>query len=307
MIKGKKLKKGDTIGVINMSSVLDSINRTDNMINKLKELGFKVKVGKSCYARYGYLAGTDNVRAVDVNEMFKDKNVDAIICLKGGYGSMRILDLIDYEMIKDNPKIFLGYSDVTAVLIALNQLSNLVTFHGPMLIGEFERGFKEETSKYLKAVLSGQNEIDYINPNTEKIQCLMEGEVSAPIVGGNLSLLVSTIGTKYEINVKNKILFIEEVNEAPYKVDRMLTQLKLAGKFNDCCGIIFGNFNNCTEENSGFEVIDIINDIVLPFKKPTIFNLQSGHCSPNLIIPFGVEAYLNAKEKKLIINSSSTE
>lgn len=304
MLKGKALKKGDTLGIINISSVGSSKMKVDGIVKKLNDMGFKVVVGKSCNDQYGYLAGSDETRVNDLTKMFADDQVDGIVCLKGGYGAIRILDKIDYELIKRHPKIFIGYSDVTAAHIALNQKANLVSFHGPMLIGEFERGVSTGSYQYAKAVLTGKDRVSYINPENEEIICVVEGETKAPIIGGNLSVLVSTLGTDYEIETKGKILFIEDVNEKVYRIDSMLAHLKLTHKLEACSGFIIGKFTNCIAEEDGFTIEDLINQYIKPLNKPTIANFQAGHISPNYMIPFGVDAYLNAKEKKLVIDTA---
>jgi len=303
MLKGKALKKGDTLGIINISSVISSKDKVASLVNKVKDLGFDVVVGSSCYESFGYLAGTDELRSNDLNKMFGDKKVNGIVCLKGGYGAIRILDKIDYELIKKNPKVFIGYSDVTAMHIALNQKANLVTYHGPMLIGELERGLSEETYRYAKEILTG-NKIKYENPRDDDMICLVDGEVTAPIIGGNLSVIVSTLGTEYEIDTKGKILFLEDIGEKIYRIDSMFAQLKLAHKLEDCCGFIIGKFTNCINEENGFSLEDLINQYIKPLNKPTIINFQAGHVSPNYMIPFGSQVNLNASEKLILVNQA---
>lgn len=313
MIKPKYLKAGDTIGVIAPSSQVTE-GKQQLVYNKLTQMGFKVKMGKSCYENYGYLSGTDEVRAKDLNDMFLDKEVDGIICIRGGYGTPRILELLDYEGIKNNPKVFMGYSDITALHIAMNQLCNLVTFHGPMaasdMIGDFSDFSKESMFKAI-----GKTEAMGLldNPKGEEIETLNGGVAEGEIIGGNLSLIVATIGSPYEIDTKGKIFFIEEVGEQPYRIDRMLTQLKLAGKFDDATGIVLGDWNDCDcpaqtgEYEDSLTLRQVFEDIVVPAGKPTIFNLKSGHCEPKITIPFGVKARLDADKKELCILESATK
>lgn len=304
LIKGKALKKGDTIGIINISSYVKDDTKVNTVVSNLENMGFNVKAGQTCYERYGYLAGTDEMRVHDLNMMFSDSKVDAIICLRGGFGSIRILDKIDYEMIKKNPKIFIGYSDVTAAHIAIGQKTGLVTFHGPMLIGEFENGLHELTYKYAFLVLTGKDYVEYQNPLDNEIKCLVKGEVHAPIIGGNLSVMVSTLGTEFEIDTTGKILFIEEIGEEMYRIDTMLSQLRLAKKLDKCVGIILGQFTNCKENEEEFSLNELLNQFFVPLNKPTIMNFQAGHTTPNFSIALGAEAYLNATEKKLVIESA---
>lgn len=309
MIKSQALKLGDTIGIVAPASPTKDEN-VKAAEEKLIELGFKVKMGKSPYEKYGYLSGTDLIRANDINEMFKDEEIKAIICVRGGYGTPRILDLLDYDAIKNNPKIFLGYSDITALHIAFTQNSNLVTYHGPMLSSDMIKDFSEFSKDNLFRAIMNPEQLGKIsNPQGEEIVTINGGIAEGTIIGGNLSLIVATIGTPYEIDVKGKLLFIEEIGEEPYKIDRMLNQLRLSGKLEDASGIILGDFNNCEsgkhEEN--LTLSQVIDDHIKPLKKPTIYNLQAGHCDPMVTLPFGVMARLDADKGELTILENSVE
>lgn len=309
MIKPKALKPGDTIGVIAPASPTTEEN-VKTAYHKLEEMGFKVKMGKSPYEKYGYLSGKDNVRAEDINEMFKDKEINGIICMRGGYGTPRILDLIDYEAIRDNPKVFVGYSDITALHIAFTQISNLVTYHGPMVSSDIIGSFSDFSRDNLYKAIMGTEAIGTIsNPLGEDIVTINGGIAEGTIIGGNLSLIVDTIGTPYEIDVKDKILFIEEVGEEPYNIDRMLNQLRLSGKLQEASGIILGDFNNCVSDkhDENLTLEQVIEDHIKPVGKPTIYNLQAGHCEPMITLPFGVKARLDADKKELIILENCTE
>ena len=303
MNKAKALKLGDTIGLISPSSPTSKEN-IEKAKTKIIEMGFKVKMGKSPYARYGYLSGSDEIRANDINEMFADDQVDGIICVRGGYGTPRILDLIDYDIIRKNPKVFVGYSDITALHIAFTQKANLVTFHGPMATSDMIGSFSKFTENSLfKSIMKAEKIGKILNPEKEKIITINSGIAEGTIIGGNLSLIVDTIGTPYEIDVKGKILLIEEIGEDPYKIDRMLNQLRLSGKLKEAEGIILGDFNNCEDgkhpENLNLE--QIFNDHIKPVSKATIYNLKTGHCEPMITLPFGVRARLDADKKELII------
>lgn len=304
MIKPKGLKIGDTLGVVAPASPTTK-EKVQLAQEKLTEMGFKVIMGESCYSNYGYLAGSDELRAEDLNSMFENKEVDGIICLRGGYGTPRILDLLDYDLIKNNPKVFIGYSDITALHIAFNQLSNLVTFHGPMVASDIIGQFSEFSKKSLyNAILEDEFE-PYLKDPLDKVITINGGVAEGPIIGGNLSLITSTIGTPYEIDTREKILFIEEIGEEPYKIDRMLTQLKLSKKLEDSIGIILGDFNNCVPESSEYDdsltLEQVIDSIIKPLGKPTIYNFKAGHCEPVVTIPFGVRARMNADNKELTL------
>ena len=307
MIYPKKLNKGDTIGIIAPSSPYrplckESLNyELDNIKKTIENFGYKVKMGSTCYLSYkGYLAGTDEDRAKDIETMFEDKNIDAILCLKGGYGTPRILDKINYDIIKNNPKIFIGYSDITALHIAFNQICNLVTFHG--IMAATVSNWDEFTYNSFIDILDMKENLELKNPEDEELYTLVKGSANGIIIGGNLSLIASTIGTSYEINVKDKILFIEEIGESIYKIDRMLTQLELSGKFNDCKGIIFGDFEDCNKEREeDYDLYDLLLNKIKKYNKPCIYNLQSGHCTPMISIPLGVNCELDATNKKIIL------
>ena len=297
MIKSKALKKGDTIGLIGPSGAIRVEAGLERSIKALEEQGFNVVVGESCRQKYGYLSGKDDVRAADINMMFKNPEIDGVFCVRGGYGTPRILDRIDYEAIKENPKLFIGYSDITAIHIALNQICALVTIHGPMAASDMISGFDDFSKRsYLKAIMSTEALGRLQNPQGYEIKTLVPGKARGTIVGGNLMLIVATLGTPYEIDTIGKILFLEDIGEHTYCIDRMLTQLRLAGKLADCEGIVLGDFKDCVPEYEeyGLSLLEVFQDIIAPANKPTIYNFMAGHCSTKITVPLGVEGYLDA-------------
>lgn len=303
MIRPKPLQKGDKVAIIAPASPSDK-NLIDKCIASLNELGLKVVIGESCLSEHGFLSGTDDIRANDINCMFADKNIKGIFALRGGYGCARLLDLIDFKLIKKNPKIFIGYSDITALHIAINQKSKLITYHGPMISTELIKGLDEYSADYYKKFIFEHEKIEeLLNPEGNSLEIINNGIASGELIGGNLSLICSSLGTKYEINTKNKILFLEEVDEVPYKVDRMLTHLKQSGKLKEANGIILGAFTNCIAPNNkkSLSLQEVFNDIILPLKKPTISNLACGHCLPTLTLPLGEKVLLDANNKKIKI------
>lgn len=307
MIKAKALKPGDTIGIIAPAS---PTARQNVYLSKkaLEEMGFKVKIGESCYETYGYLAGKDELRAKDLNDMFRDKKVDGVICLRGGYGTLRILNMIDYEVIRKNPKVFVGYSDITAVHVALNQRCELVTFHGPMTASNMIGGFNKYSYKSLfKAVGSTEVVGELRNPGGEKVKVINKGTAEGKIIGGNLTLITSTLGTKFEIDTKGKILFLEEIEEKPYKIDRMLTELLLAGKLQQVNGIVLGDWKDCKADKGerSLSLMKVFEEIIKPLGIPIIYNVKSGHCSPMMTLPMGVKAKINGNTGKLEIEESA--
>ncbi|MGG3885468.1 S66 peptidase family protein [Brevibacillus panacihumi] len=308
MNKGRAWRAGDTIGIIATSSPVDQ-ELLPKAIAEVEALGYKVKVGETCKQSYGgYLAGTPEQRADGLNAMFADDEVDGILCLRGGYGAPQILPLLDYDCIAQNPKLFVGYSDITALHTVFGQNANLATLHGPMAASDLAHGLDDWSKSYLIRALSEPEPLgDLINPPGEEIVCMVEGCASGPVVGGNLTLVAALMGTPYQLDTRGKLLFLEEIDEEPYRVDRMLTQLALGGVFEDCAGVILGTWTNCEpKKREGFSVWDVVQNIVVPYEKPTIWNIQIGHGAVNMALPFGVEATLDATAGKLTIEESVT-
>ncbi|WP_249866428.1 S66 peptidase family protein [Paenibacillus konkukensis] len=292
------LSPGDTVGITAPASWGDR-QRMEESARYLERLGLRVRMGETLVKRHGYLAGTDEERARELNGMFADPEIKAILCARGGYGTGRIADLLDYGLIRANPKVFWGYSDITFLHMAMLRYAELVTFHGPMLIDLEE----EEPDP-----LTLQNYETLLNPSalryTEEISplhTLVEGEAAGQLVGGNLSLLVSTLGTPYEVGTKGRLLFIEEIDEEPYRVDRMLNQLRLAGKFSDAEGILICDFNNCepNKRKQSLTLEQVFGDYIVPAGKPAMAGFKIGHCSPNIAVPIGIEARMSTSDKVL--------
>lgn len=309
MICGKKLKFGDTLGLIAPSGAVRTEGAIERAVAETERMGFKVKLGESAGQKYGYLSGTDEVRARDINRMFADDEVDAIVCLRGGYGAMRILDQLDYELIAKHPKIFMGFSDITALHIALLEKCGLVTFHGPMAAANWAGKPLDDFSRdsMYRALMNAEPAGELVNPPEYPRQTVNPGKAEGQLVGGNLMLIASSLGTPWELDTKDRIIFIEEVGERTYCVDRMLTQLRLAGKFRDCAGVVFGDFADCPIEypEFGLTLEEIIRDVVAPCGKPVFTGLRCGHCSPKLTLPFGVRARLDADQCTLTVLESA--
>ncbi|MBR5287843.1 MAG: LD-carboxypeptidase [Clostridia bacterium] len=311
MIKPKKLQFGDTIGIIGASGAVRVEGAVGRAVEYAKSLGFNVKLGESANAKYGYLSGSDELRARDVNAMFADPEVKAIVSTRGGYGTMRMLDLLDYDLIRANPKVFIGFSDITAMHIAFAERCGFITFHGPMATSwndclpiDFVR------ESLFSAVMNDYPMGDLINAaGYHERKTVNPGSAEGILVGGNLSLIAGTIGTPYEINTKDRILFIEEVGERTYCVDRMLTQLRLAGKFDDCAGVIFGDFNDCPVEypNFGLTLEEVIRDCAAPCGKPMFTGLQAGHVTPAITLPLGARVRMDADNCRLTVLESAVE
>ncbi|WP_244834957.1 LD-carboxypeptidase [Clostridium sp. BJN0001] len=287
MIKPNILKKGDKVGIIAPSSpVLEE--RIKPSIKAAEDMGLKIVLGKSVLSHRRYLAGTDEIRANDINMMFEDKSIKGIFAIRGGYGAGRILNMLKYEMIKKNPKVFVGYSDITALHIALNQKCNFITYHSPMLSSEFIKDKDDYTYDSFKNNIFNEDkkEIEIQNPDKVQLKSMNLGSAEGMLIGGNLSVITSLIGTEYEIDTKEKILFLEEVSEEPYKIDRMLNQLKLSEKLDDAKGIILGQFVNCKGKDK-YSLIKTLCDYFKDLKKPVIYNLMCGHKKPTMTLKMG--------------------
>ncbi len=306
---GKKLKFGDTLGFIAPSGAVRTEGAIERAVEETLRMGFKVKLGESAGQKYGYLSGSDEVRARDINNMFADDEVDAIVCLRGGYGAMRILDKLDYDLIAKHPKIFMGFSDITALHIALLNKCDLATFHGPMAAANWAGKPLDDFSResMYRALMNAEPVRELVNPPGYPKQTVNPGQAEGQLVGGNLMLIASSLGTPWEIDTKGRIIFIEEIGERTYCVDRMLTQLRLAGKFDDCAGVVFGDFADCPIEypEFGLSLEEIIRDVVAPCGKPIFTGLRCGHCSPKLTLPFGVKCRMDADNCTLTVLESA--
>ncbi|QDQ02546.1 LD-carboxypeptidase [Lysinibacillus fusiformis] len=298
----KALKKGDTIALISASGATPP-GKLFPAIESVKKLGFKVVVGETCRARHGYLAGSDELRASEVNQMFRDPSIDGIFCIRGGYGATKILPFLDYDMIQANPKVFAGYSDVTALHIAFNQKCDFVTYHSPMPSTEFIQSDMDDYTWdcFINRVIATERSgLLLENPPAQSMTTLVTGEATGQLVGGNLTLVTASLGTPYEIETQGKILFLEDIDENEQRIDRMLTQLKLAGKLDAVAGILLGAWTNCGPENpeqpdNSLSLQTIFNEILVPLKKPIVMDITCGHCLPTMTLPLGRTITVNAK------------
>lgn len=274
----------------------------------LKRRGCSIVYGDTITKRdkkYRYLSNEDNLRAEEINRYFSDPSVDAIICARGGYGSIRILDLIDYDLIKQNPKIFIGFSDITVLLNAITHKTKLITLHGPT--GNF---FLDSfTTKILDFLLFGSKENiqNVINYKFSKNDVLVEGKAKGRLVGGNLSNLVSLLGTRYDFDTNGKILFFEEVSEHPYKIDRMLMQLELADKFKNCAGVIVGYFGKLDSRRNfypdySFTLREILQRAFNKYNFPVIINFPFGHSNKFFTFPIGGLANFDTSRQEFFVN-----
>jgi len=307
MQKPEGLVIGDTIAFCAPSGFLDSV-RMSLAKTRVEEKGFVVIQDDSLFRRHGYLAGTDLQRSKELMQYFKDKSVKAIFPGTGGYGSTRILSMLDYDIIKKNPKIFIGFSDITALHIAFNKLANLITFHTPNLMYGLgsETGLDPVSELYFWSLLMDSDKYNYEIPfdvfgKDFEVKTLVKGNAKGKLVGGNLSLLCSTMGSPYEIETSGSILFMEDVGEAPYKIDRYLSELKLAGKFETVAAVVIGKFTRRDEEPddkpTDFNMEQVFNHYFKNSKVPVIYYFPSGHVSRNLSLPLGCTVEIDTEEK----------
>lgn len=311
IIKPAKLKLGDTIGLVNPAGATSSEDIEDAK-KTLESLGFKLKLGSHLLDRYGYLAGKDIDRASDVNAMFADSSVKAIIAGRGGWGCNRILPLLDYQLIRNNPKILMGYSDITSLLLAIYAKSGVVTFHGPVATSTWN----EFTLDYVKRILLNGESVVMQNPaanspiTTTPVckETITLGKAKGKLVGGNLSVLVAMVGSDYLPTWKQTILFVEEVEEEVYRVDRMLTQLKLAGILDQIGGFIFGQCTKCDpkDRDKSLTLTQVLREHIQPLGIPAWYGSAIGHIKDKFTLPIGVEVEIDANAGTIKMLESAT-
>jgi muramoyltetrapeptide carboxypeptidase len=310
LVKPNRLQLGDTIGLIAPGWLITEAQLKES-IEQIKQFGYVPFYTPRILGVNGYFSGTDKERAADLNEMFLNPHVKAIFCVNGGYGCTRILNLLDYKGIERNPKILVGFSDVSAILNAIQQKANLVTFHGP-----YSRTIKYDynSSQFNSiAVNPASNFViesseEDLKKSTEKAEysryTITSGSAIGQLIGGNLTIITSLIGTNYQLDFTNKIVFIEEVGEEPYRIDRMLTQLIEAGELQKAAGIAFGIFQDCEKSDrtyapNSFLLKEVIEERIKPLNIPAVYGLSFGHNKNNFTIPIGINAKLNADAKTI--------
>ena len=310
MIFPEPLKKGDNVFLFCPSSPIIPEEDIEKCKKVIIDLGFNPVIGKSLYENYGgYMAGKAEIRIEDLHEAFSRNDIKGIFCVKGGYSASQLLDKIDYELIKNNPKVFVGYSDVTNLHIVFNQKCNLGTYHGPMVKSNMINDFNDYTKTSFFEAME-KNETKYEKPENMPLSILTEGNapsenISGVLTGGNMAIIVTTLGTQYEIDTKEKILFLEDVDEEIGSLNRMLTHLKYAGKLSDCKAVVFGNFvvckNTYTKENQHYELLELLKDFFADYDKPVIYGMESGHKKPYMFtLPLGAKCSINLQNKEIL-------
>ncbi|MCP3874160.1 MAG: LD-carboxypeptidase [Desulfobacteraceae bacterium] len=289
MKRSNPLKPGSTLGVCAPSARFD-IEKLNTGIQVLEKNGFKVKIPSPIFEKKRYLAGDDLQRATVVNHLFSDPDIDGIICARGGFGAMRILPFLDWEVIKKNPKPFIGFSDNTAILLSIiNKTGNMV-IHGPNVVS-FASDQKETIDSFVKALLDPVDKIDIFNP-----QIIKQGKCDGILMGGNIATISHLIGTKFQPEFKNAVLLLEDIGEPAYKIDRMLTQMKMAGMFEKIKGVITGSFENC-ENNEYIE--EILIEIFDELNIPVLSGLDAGHGQINLSLRMGVKIGMDTSLQRI--------
>jgi muramoyltetrapeptide carboxypeptidase len=315
--KPRVLKEGDTVGLITPASAVTDPEKLAAAERTVRYFKLKPKWGKHVGKRAGYLGGSIEERVEDLHAMFADPDVKAVFCVRGGYGSAQLLDRIDYGLIRKNPKVFIGYSDITAMHLAIHKKTGLVTFHGPVPLSAFTtftQGAYRSALFEARPIgeLTNPAEVNHLRPN-HVIRAVRPGKARGRLIGGNLSLVAATMGTPFEIDTRGKILFIEDVEEQPYAIDRMLTQLRLAGKLDQAAGIVFGECSSCTPRDyqpsfidGTFSTAEVVDRILGQLRVPVLSGLTIGHTADQLTLPVGVMAELDATKGTLTLTEAAT-
>ena len=293
---GKRLSKGDTIGIVAPASFGDR-EKLEIAKENLEKFGYKVKLGKCTQNSYFSYSDTDYNRAMEINDLFKDREVDAIICMRGGYGSNKILEYIDFDIIKENPKIFVGYSDITTLHTCFIRKAGLITFHGPMAISNFSPEYNEDTYQNFINVVGGNFDGNIRNFEKELVS-MNDKKAKGILVGGNLTTIIATLGTEYDVDYSGKILFLEDIGETTYKIDRFLNVLKKHGIFKKISGLILGEFTSCPKsDENDMSLEEVFNDYFKNLDIPILMNLESGHEEPMLTLPLGATVAIDGEKK----------
>ncbi len=318
LVKPRVLRPGDTVGLVTPSTYVSDPDRLWLAQKTVEALGLRCKMGRFVGRREGYLGGTIRERLEDLHAMFADPEVKGVFCVRGGYGTAMLLDSLDYGLIRRNPKVFLGYSDITALHLGIHRMTGLATFHGPVVLS----GLSDWTLEHFRRALFETKPLGRLSnpPEPRPIRprhpwrAVRPGKARGPLIGGNLTLISTTLGTPYEIQTEGKILFLEDVGEEPYSIDRMLTHLRLAGKFPGIRGLVWGECAACRprEFQPGFESTfstgEVVQNILGALDVPVLTGLVIGHTDDQLTLPLGVEAELDADAGTLtILESALTE
>lgn len=296
LIKPKRLPENATLGLVAPASPVYSSSDFDHMISTLEGFGYSLVLGKHVRDRNGYLAGKDFDRADDLHQMFRNPEIDAILCVRGGWGSNRILDLIDFDTIKANPKPLIGFSDITSLHMAIQAKTGLVSFHGPVGKSDWNSFTKQSWDQ----VLHNAETPTYRIPSDEMDSfTIKSGKANGKLLGGNLTVLTSMIGSEYLPSFKGAILFLEDVGEDAYRIDRMLTQLALSGILKQCAGVVFGKCTECSDSGNSLSLKEIFDDHLLELDIPAFYGAMISHEERNITLPVGCLATIDADSRTI--------
>ncbi len=304
----KTLNKGGTIGIVAPASPMRDETKLEAGVRYLEGLGYRVKLGNAVYKRESYLAGSDEQRRADIEGMFADPSVDAIFCARGGYGSMRFVEKLDYSVIRKNPKIFVGFSDLTVLNAAIFRHTGLITFSGAM-VGVDMGNFDPESEEQFWRMLSSASKVGTIAQSSER-ECVRKGTAEGRLVCGNLSMLAAIHGTSIQPEYRDSIILCEDIGEESYKVDRLLCQLKLGGALNLASGLVFGQFTQDTTRSSSTPtraIPDVLRDYADRSEKPAMGNFMYGHTAKKLTLPYGAVCRMNATRGSFAIEQAVLE
>lgn len=308
---GRPLPPGGTIGVAAAASPQDARSEVERGVEWWEARGYRVKLGQGVYARDDYVAGRPEQRAADLNALFADPEVDVVQCLQGGYGSAQTIPFLDFDAIAANPKPFVGYSDITALHVAIRQRTGLATLYGYGLVGLGAHDTSEFSRARELAVLTGggAGEVPR-DPDDPYVRAIRGGKVTAPLVGGCLWLILQTMGTPWEISLDGAIFFFEDYKAPPYYVDGMLTQLRHAGKLDNVVGVVVGDMEGCewgdqrdaSDWARSRSIEDVLEEHLLPLEVPVLYSLPLGHAKHLASLPLGVRGTLDADSRTLTID-----
>lgn len=300
LIKPKKLNKGDTIGIVALSGAVQSESKVLRAKKYFEDKGYKIVFAKNVFDKHRYLAGNDDIKVEELHRFFKDKNIDAILCVRGGYGAIRILDKIDWDLIKNNPKIFAGYSDVSAIQAMIYKKTRLVTFYSPMFQSDFgDKNVSEITEKSFFSTLANTQNLE-IKPDKRKSKTYYEGKCEGTLWGGNLTTIATLCGLDF-IPDEKFIFFAEDLNEDTYQIDRMFSQLLNIEKFkNNLTGIVLGDFLDVKNKKHFDEFFFELGQRI---KKPILSGFKISHAKDKITVPYGAKAEFSTKDKILTIQN----
>lgn len=311
VITPKRLTAGDTVGLVLPATAAFEADEIQFAKEQMEAIGFKVVIGPHAFDKWGYFAGRDRDRADDINRMFADDKVAGVVCYTGGWGSPRVLPFLDYDLIQRRPKVLIGYSDITALLNAVHKRTGLITFHGPVGGSTFDPFTLENFRRVvMTAEPAGLLPTPSKKPNelvdrTNRILKLTSGKATGPLIGGNLTMIATLMGSPWQPDTTGAICFLEDVHEEPYRIDRMLTTLALGGMFDHVAGIVFGRCSDCAAKGQSFSLEEILRDRFGSLPVPAISGLSFGHIEQKLVLPIGAKATLDADAGTLRIDEAA--